>query len=199
MARSALTKDDISAAWRTLTYSGRFDAAALDLLVDAACNGRARPADLATTYLALLSPTAAEVRQAVTRMAGDDRWQVRERAVRAAHPRSPREFAEQLVRAGLADPHERVRAVAADRAVSSRLAELVPELERLSRAEGDPRAKQCLQRAVGLLRDGYWLEPDEPGTFRLVVLEGDGATPSTLVTQAELEARGPQALAAELR
>jgi hypothetical protein len=198
MARSRVQTEAVAAAFRTISAAGRVDGPSLQTLVEACCDGDARTASQASTYLALLTPECAELRDAILRMAGNDRWRVRERAMHTVNVRAPGEFGRHLARIGLADPNWRVRRRAADLVFSFGLLDLVAELERLIAREEYAEAKQRMLRAVGLLRDGYFLRPEGAARFHVEYVSR-GRLCSARRSRSEVEQKGVEAVVATLR
>jgi hypothetical protein len=199
MAKTRVPREAVAAAFRTISAAEQVDGPSLRTLVDACCNADSRTAELASTYLSLLTPNHPEVRDAVLRMAAVDRWRVRERAMHTVNVRAPGEFGERLARIGLADPSWQVRRRAANLVFAFQLRDLVPELERLLAAEDSPEAKQGMLRALGLLRDGYFFRPEEPAAFHVEYVTPGNGLCFARVSRSEVEQRGAEAVIAALR
>jgi hypothetical protein len=182
------------AGYGAITKRGRTDAASLQAVVDAVCCPDTETNRAASTYLTLLTADYPEARDALLKMSDDPRWYVRARSM-SLHTKAPRDLALSLARKGLADRTARVRKEAADLAASHELTELLPELDRLAQVEKSEGAKESLHRAVGLLRDGYFLKPWGPGRYYLDLGHGSFAG----VSEGELKEKGIQAIVAKHR
>jgi hypothetical protein len=104
---------------------GRADAALLQPVVAAVLAETSRNRFRAATMLAALTAQYAEARTAVAALSADTRAHVRRRAMRCLGRDTPREFAAELLRKGLADLDPGVRMKAASVAGFVGLGELV--------------------------------------------------------------------------
>jgi hypothetical protein len=99
----------------------------------------------------------------------------------------------------VADPDGRVRGRAAGLVYAFDLSALVPELERLSQVEESPEARRGVLRARGLIRVGYFLEPNGPQTFRVEYVSPTNGLCFASVSRSQVEERGIEAVVAGLR
>ena len=128
-------------------------------IVDAASCEFVRVWEIGVDLLNRLAARHQEARNAIVKMLGDRKADVRFHAVAmlglCAFP-SP--FAVSLIRLGLRDRSYHVRGKVAEAACQLGLTELIGELEALQTAEKHAVARQSMEFAVALLREGYLLQ-----------------------------------------
>jgi hypothetical protein len=166
-------------------------------LVEAVCSARQCLMECAACFLSELTGRYEAARDAVARMAGDARSEVRLGAILCLGRRTPRPLALAIVREGLRDGSARVRGKAADWAGRLRLHELLPELEVAAAGEDDAKVKSISELSSKLLRDGRLIEPQPDGSFAVVAYGRNGIA-SRLVPRRELRWRGLDAIVEEL-
>ena len=76
----------------------------------------------------------------------------------------PKSLLREMIRQALNDKSARVREMAASRADSLELEELVPDLQSRLALEEHPRVKKTLEFSVAMLRDGYFFRWRADGT-----------------------------------
>jgi hypothetical protein len=118
---------------------GRADEALLEPVLAAVLGETARNRFRAAALLAALTAEYAEARAALATLAADARAHVRRRAMRCLGRDTPRTFAAEVLRAGLADPDPGVRMKAASVAGFLELPELVATRLRAERSAAADR------------------------------------------------------------
>ena len=166
-------------------------------VVDAASDSHRPVYEFAVSLLRRLTGRFPEACQAVADMAGHPKSHVRFNAILSLGRGTPAPLALEILRQGLRDRSSRVRIKAADWSGTLRLREMVPDLERASANERDPKTKREIDFALALLRDGYLLRPADHDGFHVVAFFSGGIN-SRWVSRTELEQRGIEAIAAEL-
>ena len=166
-------------------------------IVEAASGPRTPLWENAIDLLGRLTGQYGEARDAVVAMAQYPRSHVRLNAICCLKKSTPTEMTLQLLREALRDKSARVRWKAADKAVSLRLREIVPELAQADRVEKHGRAKSEISFSLSMLRDGYILERWADGTFQVTTFISNGISGRN-VTESELQRRGINAIVAEI-
>jgi hypothetical protein len=132
-------------------------------------------------------------------------FRVRVNLIAVLHDRLPKEFCIEIIRRGLADKSKRVREVAAGQARVLILHELLPELCRCAEGEVEAEMKLAMICAIALIRDRYFVYSRPDGSQAFVVRISDGYPAALLYpgpawcTQADIDERGPKAVAEEIR
>jgi len=117
--------------------------------------------EIAADLLSRLAAKYEVAQQAFVTLLCDQKAEIRRRVLTpVAIGCVSKEFAARLIRLGLRDRSYEVRGFAAEAACEFELTGLVPELQAALIVEKHPRARQCLEFAVALLRDGYFLQRD---------------------------------------
>ncbi len=106
--------------------------------------------------------------------------------------------ANRLLRGGLEDKSSRVRWKAAEKICDLDRKEFLPQLEGALLREKHPKARASIEFDLRLLRDGYIIRPGSPSGFNVTVRVKDGIS-SSFVTDEIMQAKGVDAVAAELR
>ena len=128
-------------------------------VVDAASCDFVRVWEIGVDLLNRLAARHQEARNAIVKMLGDRKAGVRFQAVAMLGLSAfPRPFAVSLIQLGLRDRSYQVRGKVAEAACQLNLTELVGELEALQTAEKHAVARQSMEFAVALLREGYLLQ-----------------------------------------
>jgi hypothetical protein len=166
-------------------------------IVEAASSPRTPLWENAIDLLGRLGTQYAEAREAVIAMAQHSRSNVRFNAICCLRKSTPAAMTLQVLREGLCDRSARVRWKAADKALSLRLQEIVPELEQAYAVEKNPRGKTEISFALKMLRDGYILERWPDGTCQVTTFISNGVSGRN-VSESELQRRGIQAIVAEI-
>jgi hypothetical protein len=190
--------------WRVLSSAGvpadeRVTAALLAPVVAAVSDANPSDAETATHVLLVLTDYFTAAQQAVSRMARDAKYMVRVSAMIGVGWRAPRPLRLEVLGRGLKDRSALVRRHAANQALFHGLRELLPALEAAAAREPKPAVRAELDECHRLLRDGYILTPDGRDRVIVKVTFDRGGTGSTVVSRAEVEARGVEAIAAAFR
>jgi hypothetical protein len=128
-------------------------------IVDAASCRFVRVWEIGADLLKRLAVRHQAAQNAISRMLHDRNAGIRFQAVALLGlSRLPRPFAASLIRLGLRDRSHQVRGKVAEAACQLGLTELIAELEASLTEEKHPIARQSLEFAVALLRDGYLLQ-----------------------------------------
>lgn len=168
----------------------------LQPIVDAASDSRRLIYDIPVGFLQELTGKHEEARMAVSKLAVDKRSHTRFNSIMCIGRTAPKSFKLQLLRQGLRDKSSKVRWKSADWAGRQRLRELVPELEEAFASEKHEKARSTIVFDLKLLRDGYILEQETDGRFRVTAFTPNGVG-SRWFEQMELERRGIEAIVAE--
>lgn len=161
--------------------------------------------DIGMHFLCRLAAAHDVARDAMRNLMAYGKSQVRVNLIGVLHDRLPKEFCIEIIRRALTDKSKRVRDVAADRARVLILHELLPDLTRRAEDEVEPKMKFAMNWAVALIRDRYFVYPRPDGSQAFVVRISDGYPAELLYpgpgwcTQADIDERGPQAVAEEIR
>jgi hypothetical protein len=143
-------------------------------VVEAACSSYFVSWDIGLRFLCRLGARHEVARQAMRRLIGTGRAELRGRTLACVHDRLPKEFCIEMARQGLTDRSKGVRAVAAQVCLGLGLTEMLTELEAAAGAECRPETKVDLEWSIGLLRDAFFLYPRADGSQALVVRISDG-------------------------
>jgi hypothetical protein len=177
----------------------RVTEALLAPVVEAVSDARDAVARPAHYVLWALTDFSAAAREAVSELSRSPRGHVRTWAVLCVGRGAPRPFQLEVLRRGLSDRCSLARRQAADRALSYRLRELLPELGAAVARERGAAVRRELDTCHRLLRDGYVLTPAGRGYVGLTVAFDGGGVGTRTVSRAELRERGAETLAAEYR
>jgi hypothetical protein len=97
-------------------------------------------------------------RDAMWEMLNSRKVNVRFQIVACLDSRVPQSLSLQMIRQAIYDKGNRVRIKAAEAADRLHLKELLPDLESRLASEDHPNAKEAIEDAIAMLRDGYRLE-----------------------------------------
>jgi hypothetical protein len=98
----------------------------------------------------------------------------------------------------LRDRSRRVRGLAADKAVSFGLKELLPELIQAVQAETNPELREELEAQVALLRDGYRVSARDDGSVWVTCRKGRGVV-SRRFSVGQFESEGQRWIAEQIQ
>lgn len=183
-------------AYDTIQEEKRLDAGLLAPIVAAASSSRRPLYENATNLLGNLAGEYALARESVAGMAADSRSHVRFNAILCLMKTTPLDFTLRLIRQGLRDKSANVRGKAADWAGRLRVRQVVPDLETAFAVEKNNKAKQTMEFELRLLRDGYILEPETDGSYRVTAFTPNGCG-SRWFKGTEIKKRGMKAILAE--
>jgi len=175
----------------------RINSEQLRPIVQAASSSRCPLYENTTGLLGQLSVKHEEARKAIEAMATDAQSHIRFNAILCLGKSTPPDFTLRLIRQGLRDKSARVRLKASDWAGRLRIREVVPELEEALAREKNEKAKKTIEFDLGLLRDGYILEPLPDGPVSVTTFCRSGLS-IRHVKKAELDTRGLKSILGEL-
>jgi hypothetical protein len=168
----------------------------LAVIKESASSHRRPLYEFATNLMADLAATKPEAQIAVLDMIRNRKWQVRFNAILCLCKATPRDLIHQVLSTGLKDASCRVRAKAADWALTLRFRDAIPNLSVALENESDDGTRRTIEFSLRLLRDGYILEPAHDEGFYLT-LPYKGGISSEYIADAELRERDPETLIAE--
>jgi hypothetical protein len=161
--------------------------------------------DIGMHFLCRLAAAHDVAREAMRNLGAYRKSGVRSNLILVLHDRLPKEFCIEMIRRALTDKSKRVRGLAADQARILILHELLPDLTRRADHEVEPKLKFAMKWAIALIRDRYFVYPRPDGSQAFVVRISDGCPAQILYpgpgwcTQADIDERGPKAVAEEIR
>ena len=168
-------------------------------IVDAVSSSRRPLYENASGFMKTLSAKWPEVNAAILAMSRSSKAHVRFNAILCLGNSTPADIIEKVLKSGLLDKSSRVRGKAADWIGRLRRRELVGELAAALSVEHDQKARSTIEFELRLLRDGYILEPEKDGGYRVTVHTDNGGVRSDPVDEVSLRTRGIDAIASELR
>ena len=169
-------------------------------IVSAALSNRAALWGSSTDFLAELTWKHRAAREAVQEMAASRDGKARFNAVLSVGRGAPRGFRVAVLRPLIADRSSEVRWRAAESAVWVHdLPELLPDLERALASETNRKAKQTIDWAVRIMRDGYIAEREPDGQWRLTYRGEEGECATFWVDAADVARHGIPAVIARKR
>lgn len=186
-------------AFDVVQQTGKLIPELLRPIVDAVCSSRRPLYENACEFMRTLSSRWPEANVAILDMSQSNKAHVRFNAILCLGGSSPPDTAKTILRRGLLDKSSRVRRKAADWIGRLRKTELISELTAALATESDSKARATMEFELRLLRDGYILEPEGGGRFRMTVHMDGGGVSSAPVEQDRLSKQGIDAVAAELR
>jgi hypothetical protein len=111
----------------------------------------------------------------------------------------PRPLLQELLDQGIRDRSKKVRLWAAERCNQLMFQELVPALRRQAEVESDWEVKRTLERCVGFIEHGYWIERSGGGRLTLLVRLPKGGHTWQDIRQRDVDRGGVPAIIAKLR
>lgn len=167
-------------------------------ILAAASSSRVPLYENAATFMQTLTGQFALACDAVLGMAEDSKSHIRFNAILCLGKLTPRSLTRHVLRQGLRDKSSRVRTKAADWTGRLRTRELVPDLEEAMVRETHEGTKETIDFNLRLLRDGYILKETPDDRFSVTTFMQNGIVSRT-VSRTELDQRGVETIAAELR
>jgi hypothetical protein len=178
--------------------TGTLSAEQLQRVVGGASSPRALLWNGATDLLKNLSARWPAAADAIATMSRSPQAHVRFAALCSLGRETPIATTDAVLTAALRDKSSQVRWKAVDRSNRLERRNLVPEITAALAAETNDRARRSMELDLRMLRDGYWLRPDAPGWFDLIVRHSKGIV-GRRVSNEELRSKGLEQILAELR
>jgi hypothetical protein len=178
--------------------SGRLTAPRARRLIELASSARTPLGENVAGMLGELAAAMPEAQDAIAALAEARQVHGRINALVAieSFPVGPRHH--RLIGMLLRDRSRRVRGLAADKAVSFGLKELLPELNQAVEAETNPELRDELEGQVALLRDGYRVRARDDGSMWVTCRKGRGVV-SRFFSLGQFESEGRRWIAEQLK
>lgn len=154
---------------RSAARTGCLESADLGIIEAFCRNPSSYLSEYAAELIGSLAVDFPAARQALVKLAGDQRVKARTGALVALHSCAAIEVREAVIRIALHDRSARVRELAACKAQRFRLLSLVEELQDAIAREVDASCKLGLEMNCALLKDGYFVEKLDAAAMRVTV------------------------------
>lgn len=180
----------IADAYDAALQTGTLTSEQLQRVVDGASSRKALLWNNATDLLMSLSGRWPAAADAIVAMSRSPQAHVRFAAICSLGKNTPLSITDAVLRAGLTDRSSSVRWKAADRSNVLERVTVIPDITAALAVEQNAKARQSIELDLRMLRDGYWIRPEAPGSLWITVRSRSGGIAGRSISETEMESEG---------